>query len=54
LKALTRGQGITEASMQDFIASLALPDPAKQELLALTPGSYIGHAETLAKAIRKV
>jgi adenylosuccinate lyase len=54
LKALTRGQGITEASMHDFIASLALPDSAKQELLALTPGSYIGHAETLAKAIRKV
>jgi len=53
LKALTRGQGITEASMRDFISSLALPETAKRELLALTPASYIGHAEMLAKAIRK-
>jgi adenylosuccinate lyase len=54
LKALTRGQGITEASMRDFISTLALPNAAKRELLALTPASYIGHAESLAKAIRKV
>ena len=53
LKALTRGQGITEASMHEFIAALDLPDSAKRELLALTPARYIGHAETLAKNIRK-
>lgn len=51
LKALTRGQGITRGSMHTFISGLALPDDAKQRLLALTPGSYIGLAETLAKAI---
>jgi adenylosuccinate lyase len=49
LKALTRGQGITEASMREFIAGLALPQDAKQRLLAMTPGSYIGLAGQLAR-----
>ncbi|WP_347259722.1 adenylosuccinate lyase [Rudaea sp.] len=49
LKALTRGQGITRESMREFIAGLALPDADKQRLLALTPASYIGLAETLAR-----
>jgi adenylosuccinate lyase len=51
LKALTRGQGITEASMREFIASLDLPADAKQRLLAMTPASYIGAADRLAKEI---
>jgi len=51
LKALTRGQGITRESMHTFIDSLDLPADAKQRLQALTPGSYIGRAIELAKAI---
>jgi adenylosuccinate lyase len=51
LKALTRGQGITRESMHAFIGGLDLPADAKHRLLALTPGSYIGLAETLAKNI---
>ena len=51
LKALTRGQGINEASMREFIASLDLPAADKQRLLAMTPGSYIGLAEQLARTI---
>src|SRR5690606_27715190 len=51
LKALTRGQGINEASMRGFIASLELPEDEKQRLLALTPGGYTGLADTLARAI---
>jgi adenylosuccinate lyase len=51
LKALTRGHGITETSMRDFIASLGLPDDAKQRLLDMTPGSYTGLAEGLAREI---
>ena len=51
LKALTRGQGITEASMREFIATLDLPAVDKQRLLEMTPGSYTGLAERLAKAI---
>ncbi len=49
LKALTRGQGMTESTMRQFISGLALPDEDKQRLLALTPSSYIGLAETLAR-----
>ena len=51
LKALTRGHGITRESMREFIGGLDLPAEAKQRLLELTPGSYIGLAETLAKDI---
>ncbi len=51
LKALTRGHGISRESMRKFIDGLDLPDEAKQRLLELTPGSYIGLAETLAKEI---
>jgi adenylosuccinate lyase len=51
LKALTRGQGITRDSMRTFITSLELPADAKQRLLELTPGRYIGLAETLAKDV---
>ncbi|MDQ6646857.1 MAG: adenylosuccinate lyase [Pseudomonadota bacterium] len=51
LKALTRGQGMTRESMRDFVSQLELPDDAKQRLLALTPGGYIGLAEKLAKDI---
>ena len=51
LKALTRGHGITRDSMREFIAGLDLPAEAKQRLLELTPGSYVGLAGTLAKNI---
>jgi adenylosuccinate lyase len=51
LKALTRGQGITKDSMRAFIAALDLPADAKQALAELTPASYIGLADKLAKAI---
>ncbi len=51
LKALTRGQGITEASMREFIGTLDLPTNEKQRLLDMTPGSYVGLAELLARAI---
>ncbi|TCV94527.1 adenylosuccinate lyase [Luteibacter rhizovicinus] len=51
LKALTRGQGITRDSMRAFIAGLDMPADAKQRLLDLTPGSYIGLANVLAKNV---
>ncbi|RXR07258.1 adenylosuccinate lyase [Pseudoxanthomonas composti] len=51
LKALTRGQGITAESMQAFVESLELPAEAKQRLRALTPGGYVGLAQSLAKAV---
>ena len=51
LKALTRGHGITEASMREFIATLELPADARQRLLAMTPATYTGLAERLARDI---
>ena len=51
LKALTRGQGITEASMREFIVTLDLPATDKHRLLAMTPGSYTGLAKQLAQAL---
>ena len=50
LKELTRGKGgINQASLHAFINDLAIPAEAKQDLLAMTPASYIGKAVALAK-----
>jgi adenylosuccinate lyase len=52
LKALTRGvSGMTRESLRAFIDTLALPDDAKARLQALTPATYVGLAETLAKRV---
>jgi adenylosuccinate lyase len=44
LKELTRGKGIDQASLQEFIRNLAIPEDEKKRLLALTPATYIGNA----------
>jgi adenylosuccinate lyase len=49
LKALTRGRGITREALQEFVRGLDIPDTAREELLALTPASYIGKAADLAR-----
>ena len=51
LKELTRGKQITQESLQAFIASLDIPDEAKESLLLLTPRSYLGNAVQQAKTI---
>ena len=51
LKALTRGKGITESALQEFVLKLDIPDDAKRELLALTPRNYTGNASIQAKNI---
>lgn len=51
LKALTRGKGINHQALAEFIATLDIPDAAKQQLQALTPASYIGNAAEQAKRI---
>ncbi len=51
LKELTRGKGISKDALQDFITKLAIPQEAKDLLLAMTPASYVGLAEKLAKDI---
>jgi len=52
LKELTRGKGgITRETLHAFIDGLAIPDGEKARLKKMTPASYTGKAEELAKRI---
>jgi adenylosuccinate lyase len=51
LKELTRGQDMSREVIQAFVASLDLPDEARERLLELTPANYIGNAVAQAGAI---
>jgi adenylosuccinate lyase len=53
LKALTRGQKITQDIMQSFVEMLDIPEEAKAQLRALTPNTYLGNAEQQALDILK-
>ena len=49
LKELTRGRRVNAQIMKDFVKALPLPKADKDRLLKLTPATYIGIAEKLAK-----
>ncbi len=52
LKELTRGKGgINRETLHKFIDGLAIPDAEKARLKEMTPASYTGKAEELAKRI---
>jgi len=51
LKELTRGKGIEQKALREFIAKLPLPEADRQRLLDMTPASYIGKAADLARRI---
>jgi adenylosuccinate lyase len=51
LKELTRGKGISKEALREFILTLAVPQEAKDLLLAMTPANYIGLAAKLAATI---
>lgn len=51
LKELTRGKGITEEALREFINGLDLPADARARLLAMTPRSYVGLAAQLAAEV---
>ncbi|NML61412.1 adenylosuccinate lyase [Massilia sp. RP-1-19] len=51
LKELTRGKGISKDALREFILTLAMPQEAKDLLLAMTPANYIGIAAKLAREI---
>ncbi len=42
LKTLTRGHQLTKEALHEFINGLEIPKKDKQQLLALTPATYIG------------
>jgi adenylosuccinate lyase len=49
LKSLTRGRAVTREVMHDFIRSLDIPEEARRRLLELTPATYTGVADALAR-----
>ena len=52
LKELTRGRrGMTREALHAFIDRLELPSEAKARLKALTPATYVGLAEKLARSV---
>ncbi|WP_147695522.1 adenylosuccinate lyase [Vogesella mureinivorans] len=52
LKELTRGKdGVTRDTLAAFIKGLEIPEAEKVRLLALSPDSYLGKAEELARRI---
>ncbi len=53
LKELTRGQRVNQQIMQQFVQGLEIPEDARQQLMQLTPASYIGNAEQQTLDIEK-
>jgi len=51
LKALTRGQAITQQVILEFVETLEIPEAAKQSMRELTPANYIGNAVQQAQNI---
>ncbi len=51
LKALTRGEAITQDTLHQFIATLELDENIKAQLLELTPSNYTGFASQLATSL---
>jgi adenylosuccinate lyase len=51
LKELTRGKGITRDALREFIETLAVPQEARDLMLAMTPANYTGLAAKLAADI---
>jgi adenylosuccinate lyase len=51
LKALTRGQRMTQQVLADFVEALDIPEEGKALLRALRPENYIGNAVEQARKI---
>jgi adenylosuccinate lyase len=51
LKALTRGQRVSAASLRTFVEALDIPAPARDAILALSPADYTGNAATQARSV---
>ena len=49
LKELTRGKAVTRELLHDFVATLEIPEDARQRLLELAPATYTGLAAQLAR-----
>jgi len=49
LKKATRGRQLDAATYADILQQLNLPEAALAELADLTPATYLGYAEPLAR-----
>jgi adenylosuccinate lyase len=54
LKALTRGRGIDEAGLREFIDRQPLPESDRRRLLAMQPSDYVGLAAELTRRLKSV
>ncbi len=51
LKEVTRGKTVRAEDLHALVRSLEIPQPEKDRLLAMTPGSYTGKAAELARRV---
>ena len=51
LKEVTRGQTVHRDDLHALIKGLSIPQADKDRLLAMTPASYVGQAEKLARGV---
>ena len=51
LKSLTRGESLTREGITAMLEELALPETVKQQILAMTPASYVGDAVRLTRQL---
>jgi len=51
LKEFTRGRDVGAGELRAFVATLGLPEDARRRLESLTPASYTGLAEALARTV---
>jgi len=51
LKAMTRGESLTRDRIIAMLDELTLPDEVKQQILGMTPASYIGDAVRLTRQL---
>ena len=53
LKDLTRGESIDQQKLDEFVETLDLDKPTKEQLQAMSPGTYIGNAVEQTRLIIK-
>ncbi|MFB6095212.1 MAG: adenylosuccinate lyase, partial [Halodesulfurarchaeum sp.] len=51
VKEATRGREVTLDALRELVQDLDLPQDARERLLELTPSTYLGIAETLARDV---
>jgi adenylosuccinate lyase len=51
LKAVTRDRKVSKEILHQLIEGLDIPNEAKKSLFQLTPQSYVGAAEILARMV---